>query len=232
VRAAAVRAADWLFDVEMVNDDGRWGAGDLDTMLCTAEVVRALRATNLLGPHYVGGVAWLANHRAPNHDLAVRRLAALTPHRDSLQTDRATIIGAKTTGLTAPGWGLTGFYRFDPLDTALVLHTLGAGDAAFFSAHADAIQSLAQSGLTIGYASGTADITTAIAAARAVRTCAATGIAPCGQLLGSLVPAIETNLVGYTPASSLERALIAGGNEPSSIVATTPAAGCAASSGA
>lgn len=79
------------------------------------------------------------------------------------------------------GWhgteGITDFYRVDPLDTALILDALDAGDAIFFASHLDAIESINQSSMTIGYIIGGPDVATLIAGARAVRTCAAAGTA-------------------------------------------------------
>ena len=211
VLAAAGSAATWLMEQQAT--DGSWGASDRDQMLCTSGAVLALRATNLLGPSYLAGIVWLENHRAANSDLSARRFLALAPHLDSLGGDKSFLASAKGPGLALPGWGLSGAYRFDPLDTALVMQALGRGDAAFFSTHLDAIESLAASTWTIAQPSNTplslsGDLYTTVEVARTIRTCSALGVPRCVQLFNTL-GTVESGLAGYPLGSVFDLALIA-----------------------
>ncbi len=217
---ALQRGATWLLYQQ--NVDGSWGTTAAEQMLYTSDAVRALRAMNIFGPQYVSGVVWLANHRTTNSDFAARRLLALTPYRATLTSERAALEAAKVgtaPGITLVGWGLTGRYRADPLDTALATLALGSSDPFSFLVNLAAFDGLASSMVastwTIGQPDAVlpfrGDLPTTIAVATAIRAClTGAGLTRCRELVDNTLPAVETVLANYTYSNSLERGLIAG----------------------
>lgn len=121
---SANRAVSWLSSHQ--NSDGSWGATDDVKLLYTVEAVMALRAVSQRTAAYFAGIAWLENHCAPNVDYEARRILALSPHGDNVQTDQTYVQTAQM--LTLPGnsgWGLTGDYQGAPLDSAVALLAWG-----------------------------------------------------------------------------------------------------------
>jgi hypothetical protein len=117
---SANRAVGWLSSHQ--NSDGSWGATDDLKLPYTVEAVMALRAVSQRSSAYFWGIAWLENHCGPNVDYEARRILALFPHGDNVQTDQTYLQTSQM--LTQPGnngWGLTTDYQGAPLDSAMAL---------------------------------------------------------------------------------------------------------------
>jgi len=140
--AAADQAAGWLESAQ--NFDGSWGQEDTERMLYTAEAVRSLRAFSRRGAAYQSGIAWLENHTASNVDFLVRQTEALLPNGDDtiIEQFRLLALEAGGTGLSYQGWGITGAYQADALDSALALLLLARLDPANLNQHSDAVGTL------------------------------------------------------------------------------------------
>jgi hypothetical protein len=68
------------------NADGSWGASEDVRAVYTAAAVEGLRAFNVRGSAYLSGITWLENHAMSNTDFGARRIVALAPHGDNLNT--------------------------------------------------------------------------------------------------------------------------------------------------
>lgn len=122
--AAADSAVAWLRAQQGV--DGSWCTRPDVRMLCTTEVVSALRSYGVTDASYFGGIAWIENHNAGNADYSSRRLQVLSAHGDDLRAEAAALKSAQR--LANPGnkgWGISKAYDGDVLDTALVLRAPG-----------------------------------------------------------------------------------------------------------
>lgn len=122
----ADRAAAWL-ETQQDSSDGSWrNPSAARTFLQTAEAVLALHQINRRRNAYYAGQTWIENHAPSNIDLHSRRLQVLRVTQSSTAPDINALFAADVfnpaTGQT--GWGLTGNYRPEPLDTALVLDAL------------------------------------------------------------------------------------------------------------
>jgi len=116
----ALRASLWLESVQ--NADGSWGSDPATRVVYTSTVVDGLREQGRRGSAYHRGVTWLENHSAPNLDARARRISALVPHGDDINSDRSALVaGYRPTVGLGDGWGLAGVYGASALDTALVL---------------------------------------------------------------------------------------------------------------
>lgn len=125
------QAVQWLTGQQ--NADGSWGSDATGKFINTVEAVQALRAAGHRNSAYFRGVAWLENHSADNSDFLSRRALALGTHGDDLSAAISRLENDQNTSI--PGreaWGVSSAYIRSPLDTALVLNTLGA-----FSSDAD-----------------------------------------------------------------------------------------------
>jgi len=218
VAAAAGAGASWLAGKQ--NVDGSWGSTEGEKLLYTTTTVRAFRALNLLDQAYLRGITWLENHSTPNSDFAARRIAALLPHGDTVSVEHTALVESKSRagpGIARSGWGLSEHYHADPLDTAVVLRSLGTNNATFLAGHRDAIDGLrntiSSSTWTIGQPEAAlpfrGDLLTTVAVAQAFRACNALDVIPeCDDL--SFLPSVESLFVNYAYSTALDRALITG----------------------
>lgn len=219
VLSAIGKGIQWL--AARQQNDGSWGTTSSEKWLHTTEAVRALQSANVLGPDYLAGVVWLENHRPPNSDFAARRLLSLAPNKDTLTVDRSALAAAKAgavPGITLAGWGVTGDYRADPLDTALATLALGLNNPTFYPSNTDAFAGFAEtvvsSTWTIALPQAPpafgGDLPSTVAVASAIRACAAIGVSQCSLMAQNTLPSVETKLVAYASTTTLERGLIAG----------------------
>lgn len=119
------QSVQWLTGQQ--NADGSWGNDATGKFINTVEVVQALRAAGHRNSSYFRGITWLENHSADNSDFLARRALALGAHGDDLSAAISRLESYQD--VTIPGreaWGISSAYIRSPLDTALVLNTLGA----------------------------------------------------------------------------------------------------------
>ncbi len=120
---SAQNAIDWIEGQQ--NIDGSWGQTESIKPFCTAEVVSALRSFYRYSTSYYWGIAWLENHNFENLDYIARKVLALLPHGDYVQTHVDELLASQRISFAnTAGWGLSAFYDMDPIDTALGLTTL------------------------------------------------------------------------------------------------------------
>jgi len=160
---AGQNALSWLSGRQ--NADGSWG-GDLALRpLYTSAAVDAMRSFSKQNAAYYAGIAWMENHHCANMDLSGRKIQSLMPHGDAIQPFVDAIVQARWSS-TEPsaGWGLSGFYRHTPIDTARALFALSNTGWSDFSSALAFVQSHQNpdGGWGFDTAAGSDPLTTAI----------------------------------------------------------------------
>lgn len=117
-------ASTWLEAQQ--NADGSWGAGNAARLVFTAEAVDALRASGLRNSAYYKGITWLENHASDNADYQARRALILNAHGDDVSSAVNELESSQNTSISGrDAWGSSATYLQAPVDTAIVLKSLG-----------------------------------------------------------------------------------------------------------